>query len=548
MRRAPGLLGASGGLLAGIVLASGCAQRRMGEYEGRPRVATPRLAAATVYVAPTGDDANPGTFEQPFATLERARDTIRELRATRVLPAGGATVYLRGGNYVRQRSFRLEKQDSGGPGTPVVYRPYGREEVSIIGGARLRFADFAPVTDAAILERLPGESRGKVLQIDLRSRGVDDYGTLPLYGHGMYFLNRYTPHKSGPPMPELLVNGQVMTLARWPNAGYDEIKTIIASGSVVRTWESVPPAERDDPPQGFAFTTDSARLARWTTAEDPWMFGYWFWDWSDQSVQIKVIHPDRNTIESVQPSCYGLKVGQRFYVYNLIEELDSPGEWFLDRATGVLYLYPPHDDREALVQLSLCTEPLIAFDKVAHIVIRGLTLGVSRGSAAVVADGEGVLIDDCEIGPLGGGAIHITGGRGHGVTNCTIHDTGAGGIALNGGDRKTLEPAGHYAEHNRITTFSRIAKTYTAAIHLGGVGNRAVGNRISGGPHAAIIFGGNDHLIEGNEISDVCGEADDMGARPRARPTPAPVLSSSRRVRVTGSLIPRTSTTSPRNV
>ena len=49
------------------------------------------------YVATDGVDANPGTFDLPFATIERAREAIRNIRTEfGGLPDGGATVYLRG--------------------------------------------------------------------------------------------------------------------------------------------------------------------------------------------------------------------------------------------------------------------------------------------------------------------------------------------------------------------------------------------------------------------------------------------------------------------
>jgi hypothetical protein len=53
---------------------------------------------------------------------------------------------------------------------------------------------------------------------------------------------------------------------------------------------------------------------------------------------------------------------------------------------------------------------------------------------------------------------------------------------------------------------------YTPAISLGGVGNRAAHNLIHDAPHMAIQFSGNDHVIELNEIHNVCLESNDAGA------------------------------------
>ena len=52
---------------------------------GQQAVAAKRSAAdsATFYVAPDGDDSNPGSKERPFATLSRARDAVRKLKKTK---------------------------------------------------------------------------------------------------------------------------------------------------------------------------------------------------------------------------------------------------------------------------------------------------------------------------------------------------------------------------------------------------------------------------------------------------------------------------------
>jgi len=93
-----------------------------------------------------------------------------------------------------------------------------------------------------------------------------------------------------------------------------------------------------------------------------------------------------------------------------------------------------------------------------------------------------------------------------------IEDIGEGGVVLSGGDRQTLTPANLYVERSTIRRFERVSRTYRPAILLNGVGNRAVGNKISDSPHTAILFTGNDHLISQNEIFDVCKETGDAGA------------------------------------
>jgi hypothetical protein len=56
------------------------------------------VVRADFHVSTLGTDVNPGTASRPFATLERARDAIRELKAQRGLPKGGLTVWIHEGD------------------------------------------------------------------------------------------------------------------------------------------------------------------------------------------------------------------------------------------------------------------------------------------------------------------------------------------------------------------------------------------------------------------------------------------------------------------
>ena len=80
--------------------------------------------------------------------------------------------------------------------------------------------------------------------------------------------------------------------------------------------------------------------------------------------------------------------GIQYYAFNLLEEIDMPGEWYLDRSTGILYLYPPSNLRQASVEIGMLAAPMITLDKVAYVRIEGLVLdleqrGRSRGPPAV---------------------------------------------------------------------------------------------------------------------------------------------------------------------
>ncbi len=118
-------------------------------------------SAMELYVAPGGSDANPGTLGRPFATLERARESIRELKQKGGMPAGKVTVYLRGGTYYLAQSLEFDARDSGSQAAPITYRAYGKEKAWLSGGKSLDAGLWKPVTDPAVRKRIdPRAGRG----------------------------------------------------------------------------------------------------------------------------------------------------------------------------------------------------------------------------------------------------------------------------------------------------------------------------------------------------------------------------------------------------
>jgi hypothetical protein len=303
---------------------------------------------------------------------------------------------------------------------------------------------------------------------------------------------------------EVFFRDKPMTLARWPNDEFTHI-----AGLVVEDGHKI-----HGIPGSLAgkFIYEGDRPERWIGEKDPWVHGYWFWDWSDQRQQIAAIDPEKHQIDIVEPyHGYGYRKGQWFYGYNLLVELDSPGEWYLDRETGVLYFWPPEPIEPGDVVVTILPT-LIELNGVSYVTIRGFTLETGRGTGVRIQDGMQNRVEACTIRNLGGWAVTVGGGAEHGVVGCDIYQTGGGGISLTGGDRTALSPGKHYADNNHIYDYSRVSRMYNPAITLQGVGNRATHNLIHDAPHMGMGFGGNDHLIEFNEIYNVCFESNDAGA------------------------------------
>ena len=208
---------------------------------------------------------------------------------------------------------------------------------------------------------------------------------------------------------------------------------------------------------------------------------------------------------------------RRYRALNVLEELDAPGEFVIDRAAGRLYLWPPDNLQRAQVTLATLDAPLLALRDAAHIRLAGFVVESGLDNGMEVTGGTDCEIARCEVRNLRRLGIRVTGGSNHRVLWCDIHHTGQGGLVLERGDRKTLVPAGHEAINNHIWRFSEHQLTSAYGLSFEGVGNRAAHNLIHDAPHQAVFVGGNDHVFEFNEVHHVCTETDDCGALYKGR-------------------------------
>ena len=197
-------------------------------------------------------EPNEAKTDGPFATLARARNEIRSIKKSASLRSQSVTVTVRGGLYSLEEPFELGSGDSGTETSPIVYTSSPGEDVRLTGGTSL--TGFKPVTDDTALERLDIKARGNILQTDLKSLGITDYG--PPNGGGA----------------ELFFDDRPMMLARWPNEDFVRITdTVVKDGHQIHGHKGSKVGQ---------FKYDGDRPKRWTEEKDPWLHGYWFWDWS----------------------------------------------------------------------------------------------------------------------------------------------------------------------------------------------------------------------------------------------------------------------------
>ncbi|MHC4372886.1 MAG: right-handed parallel beta-helix repeat-containing protein [Planctomycetota bacterium] len=450
----------------------------------------PASSEITLYVATDGSDSNPGTISQPFATIERARDEIRNQKnILGGLPATGAEVNIRGGIYNIASTIAFDSSDSGESGKQVVYQSYPGEEAILAGGMTLDPAWFSPVTNQTILDRIVNASaKPNLLQCDLAGNGITNYGQLDRHG--------FQCAQSSPPM-ELYVDGRAMTLARWPNDGdgFETIDSVISAGPTGST--SATP--------GGTFSYTYTRPDNWSQANDVWIAGILSKDWAYTYNKVASFNTAQQQIDLQYSEYYGLSAGSSFYWFeNLLEEIDAPGEYFIDRGTGILYLLPPAGGigGSDIVVSSLETA-MFTMTGTDYVTFKDITFDTSRSDMLVGTSVDNNVIDNCEIRNFGGDGVNIDGFN-NSVLGSYIHHIGEDAVILDGGDTEALSSVGNnLVENCFIKDFAYFEKGYSNAVKLYGVGQVVRKNIIHDAPHFAVTIRGNDHLIELTEFYDV---------------------------------------------
>ncbi len=460
-----------------------------------------------LYVSPEGSDNNPGSKEAPFISIQKAQEAVRKYKQDKDLPPGGITVYLREGIYPIRKTLYFTGEDGGREGVPVVYRSYPGEEVRLVGGEVID--NFDPLSDKEIRNRIDARFHNKIWQADLKAIGIKDYGEIKPTGSG----------RALQPAPlELFFSGEPMTLARYPNTGeWMRIASVPQTGDTLIN-EGIGPKGRYrfGLPVGRhygRFKYNENRPATWYKNDEIWLHGYWSWDWADNYVKVKRIDSAKKEFIIAEPhSYYGYTQDQRYYALNILEELDSPGEWYLDRQTGKLYFWPPSPLDQGVAVISVLEDVMVHIENANYMRLEGIIFESSRGDAIKIEGGSHNLVAGCIVRNMGANGVIIDGGIYNGVTGCDIYNIGDGGMIINGGDRKTLARADNFAINNDIHHYSRINRTLRPAISLNGVGNRLANNYIHNAPHIGVYISGNDHVLEYNEVHSIAEETGDVGA------------------------------------
>ena len=459
-----------------------------------------------IYAAPTGKAAEAdGTREHPYIGLDDAK------RAAKKAKRMGAPidVVLLGGEYQMEHTINFDVGDSGTKKAPIRYVAAEGEKVVFTGATRLDTSKFRPV-DKKIGEKLDESVRDKVVQINLKEQGIPE--------KIVNFTANHTNIGERVKAPFVTLNGNEQSIARWPNSGYNTITDCEPGGT-----------PRENPTQAGTIYYTGNRPSRWTEATDMYLEGYLGFFFHGEWAKVKDIDTENNAINMQTHTQYGIKKGSLWAAVNLLEEIDVPGEWYMDAKTMTMYYYPPYElTKEDRFEIATFDSNFISFNGAKYVTIEGVGLTTNaddpqvrsfntKGGNGIYISGSSsdITIKNCTLSHIGMHGIYIE-TKNVTIDGCVIYNTGWDGIYCdNCGNRNTLTPSNVVIKNCDISNPCR------------NTGNNAYGgiilskntvdvtiknNLIHNCENNGIRYGGNGHQIFNNEFYDVVTQTVDAGA------------------------------------
>ena len=445
-------------------------------------------AARDVYVAQDGSDANPGTKDQPWASVAKAVEALRG--------AGPGTIWIGPGEYYLEQGVAFDARHAGTADQPLTFRGTEPGRVRLTGARQVD--GFRAITADEARTLISAEAKQHVLVAELPSQGFPPLRPLP---------DKHRDHG----LEEVLCGDRLLQSARWPNEGFVEFDKVLDSGaSGVTHWVSRTVYR----PGSFAFPGERAKL--WDFGRGVWLHGFWCYEWSDEVLQAASYDPASGELRLAAKHAYGVGSPWRkdskhpFYALHVFEELDQPGEYYLDRQQNRLYLWPPGDLAQSPVRLTLCQQPLVRVDGSAYLTLRDLTIENSCDAGIVMRNGRHCRVENCLVRNLGRSGISLSGSH-MAAVGCEVTEVGSSGISISGGDRPTLTPGQCSIEHCHIHHVGRLNWEGGRCALVNGCGNRLANNLFHHGPTGAVAYGGNEHVLELNEAHSMCIHYADVG-------------------------------------
>lgn len=442
-----------------------------------------------VYVSSkNGDDNNDGRYlTSPVATPARAVELERYYRQQN--PGKTVHIIFKEGTYYLDDSLKLTSEDSGTEDAPVIFRAYQGERVKFTRGKYVDPARFTLSNN----ERLSDSVKGKVYEANL-----SDYEGL----------------LKGSPVDVLCVDGSAQQISRMPNSGVLTF-SLNSEGTAYEIPEELNRAityyaEGDKIP-----VIAKANEYSWTYLQSMKKVG-------DTTVVIDNINP-------VNASVNPYHKNPQIIVYNTLEGIDKPGEYYVDATAKKLYYYPSKALSETqgmyltFHKTNGAYGDMIEMNGVSNVKFESIDMIGAYGNAFRMTDCHNITIYDSIITGIHDRAVYGNNVTGFAILKSSLFDLNSGAIDITGGDSVKLIPSNNIIKNCSIHDFGKICKTSifdsrkgivapTIGISFNGVGTTLSHNEIYNCPAGAVTFGGNDNIVEYNRVYNTMADVWDAGA------------------------------------
>lgn len=430
----------------------------------------------TLYVSANNgnDETGDGSAVNPYKTITAARDAVRELDKNKYT---AIKVRILEGEYLLTEPIEFTAEDSGKKSCPIYY--IGDEGAVISGGVTFDSSAFRKA-GGETMKYFPEDVRDELVMIDLKQFGfrAEDVADM------------ITVSRGGGDAP-LYMNENKMTVARYPNDGY---ATVLEDSTANRedgvTTATIRfDAEHTDHVKTWHDISSVLTHARYSD------FGR-----ADDSSVLSV-NVNENSMTVPYEGEHDPQAGMPFYWYNIPEELDESGEYYIDDYC-VLYFYPTEDFASARFTLPTLDDSLIKADGAKYLTLSSLTLESTRQSG-ITGKGDRLTVKDCTVRFCSDNAISLVGDSIM-ISGNDIYSIGNTAIKLEGGDADTLRQADSIIYNNSIRNWSTGIGVMNYAVSVGGCGVTVSHNECSDSADAAISYAGPYHLIEYNLCENTC--------------------------------------------
>ncbi|MBQ7600454.1 MAG: right-handed parallel beta-helix repeat-containing protein [Clostridia bacterium] len=452
--------------------------------------------SSVVFVSADGSDENgDGTESSPFATVTHAMEKLRE---TNGAGSGGATVVLGNGTFSLSEPIVITSDDSG-PDRPLTIK--GSGDTLICGGVYLDSSAFAKA-EGDVVSLFPESVRDSIVMLDLKQ-----YGYSPEDIAGAKTKRNYL--KEAVMLSE---NGTLQTLCRYPNDDW----SFIPEGWMLDQYGNVTDkTDNDGDPEHeakkYVIRYDSeleSHVRTWSMYDRVYVAARLNQLWCTDNTYVLEFDPEDTVMTLPYTGGYNPVPGGVFYWYNVPEELDMPGEYYVSD-DAVLYYCPSADFENSSFTIPVSRGLVdITADCVT---LKDLRFDASAEDG-ITASGDDIAVTGCEITSIHGEyAVRVTGDRAK-ITGNVIHDVCQTAVSVESGNIETLEKGDSLVSNNRIYNFGINDWPYTMGVDVDGAGVTVSHNEIYDSKTRGIYWDGAYMTIEYNDVHDVLTSSDDIGA------------------------------------